>query len=384
MTILASYGFSAEPLKAETIQIGPELQNYTAEQLEAAYEGRSMPEGVKMYVSILKGEKMAAGQGWFGPAAARFSWSWLADRHGIAADGQLKKENFRGSPDWFDRLDRTRDGKLSADEFDWSDRNPWVQQSYMINRLFRKMDPTGDGQLTREEWNVFFDRIADGKETISSDDLRDAWLTGAGSGFSPGDVPSREILLKGLFSGEVGSLEEGPDLDAAAPEFELPTHDGLRTVKLSDHFGKKPVVLVFGNFTCGPFRSMYPAVDEIAKRYQNDATFLAVYVREAHPADGWASPANKQVGVVVAQPKNNSQRRSVAGQCHTLLKPSIPLLVDDIDDRVGHAYSGMPARLYILDRAGTVSYKSGRGPFGFKAREMEQALILLLMDQAGR
>ena len=54
---------------------------------------------------------------------------------------------------------------------------------------------------------------------------------------------------------------------------------------------------------------------------------------------------------------------------------------DGLDDRVGHAYSGMPDRLYILDREGRVAYKGGRGPFGFKPREMEQALILLLLDQ---
>jgi hypothetical protein len=41
----------------------------------------------------------------------------------------------------------------------------------------------------------------------------------------------------------------------------------------------------------------------------------------------------------------------------------------------------MPARLYVIDPAGKVAYKGGRGPFGFKAREMEQVLIMLLMDQ---
>jgi hypothetical protein len=60
---------------------------------------------------------------------------------------------------------------------------------------------------------------------------------------------------------------------------------------------------------------------------------------------------------------------------------TMPLLVDAIDDRVGHAYSGMPDRLYVIDRDGRVSYKGGRGPRGFKPAEMEQALILLLLDQ---
>ena len=61
---------------------------------------------------------------------------------------------------------------------------------------------------------------------------------------------------------------------------------------------------------------------------------------------------------------------------------TIPMVVDDIDDRVGEAYSAFPDRLYVIDRDGKVAYKSGRGPFGFIPREMEQALLLLLLDEA--
>ena len=60
---------------------------------------------------------------------------------------------------------------------------------------------------------------------------------------------------------------------------------------------------------------------------------------------------------------------------------NIPLLIDDLDDRVGHLYSGMPDRLYLIDRDGRVAYKGGRGPFGFKPGELEQSLTLLLLDQ---
>ena len=73
---------------------------------------------------------------------------------------------------------------------------------------------------------------------------------------------------------------------------------------------------------------------------------------------------------------------AVAGECCKKLEISMPLLVDGIDDRVGRAYSGMPDRLYVIDREGRVAFKSGRGPFGFKPVEMEQALIMLLLDDA--
>jgi Iodothyronine deiodinase len=107
-----------------------------------------------------------------------------------------------------------------------------------------------------------------------------------------------------------------------------------------------------------------------------------VYVREAHPIEGWRMESNDRVGVAVAQPRSNFQRVEVATQCHDLLEMSMPVLVDGIDDRVGRAYSGMPDRLYIIDREGKVAFKSGRGPFWFNPAEMEQALIMMLLEDA--
>ncbi len=115
-------------------------------------------------------------------------------------------------------------------------------------------------------------------------------------------------------------------------------------------------------------------------RYRDKAEFLAVYVREAHPTDGWRSPGNDRVGISIKQPRAREERLGVAERCCTALEISMPLLVDEMDDRVGHAYSGMPDRLYVIDRDGRVAYKGGRGPFGFKPAEMEQALLMLLLD----
>jgi len=117
------------------------------------------------------------------------------------------------------------------------------------------------------------------------------------------------------------------------------------------------------------------------ERYGDRVEFLAVYVREAHPIDGWRMPSNDKAGISVNQPRDLDEKSSIADKCCTKLDISIPVVVDSLDDRVGHAYSGMPDRLYLLDTDGRVVYKSGRGPFGFKPAELEQALILHLLDQ---
>lgn len=369
---------------ASTFPLGPELQNVPLEELEKAFEGKTPPEGIRMYLTIAKGGRMGPGEGWFGPSQGKYTWNWLAERCGVdpASSAGITREAFPGNAAWFERLDRNRDGQIARFDFDWSDDNPWVEHAYLANRLFRQMNKTGDGRLTREQWIAFFDEAASGKEAVSASTLREHWLAGLGGGYLPGDAPTKEQLLHGLFTGEVGSLQEGPALNANAPDFTLKTPDGAQTVHLAELIGKKPVVLVFGNFTCGPFRMMYAEVDEIARRYRDQAVFLGVYVREAHPTDGWQMRSNEKVGVSVSQPKTLSERTAVAQQCFVRLRPSFPWLVDDIDDVTGHAYSGMPARLYILDASGRIAYKGGRGPFGFKPGEMEQALLMTLMDQS--
>ena len=110
--------------------------------------------------------------------------------------------------------------------------------------------------------------------------------------------------------------------------------------------------------------------------------FLDVYVREAHPTTGWRMESNDQAGVCFPQPQSDDDRRKIARQCRAALKMTVPLVVDHMDDRVGHLYSGMPDRLYVIGRDGRVVYKGGRGPFGFTPAEMEQALILHLLDGA--
>lgn len=120
------------------------------------------------------------------------------------------------------------------------------------------------------------------------------------------------------------------------------------------------------------------------RRHKDRANFLCIYVREAHPIEGWRSEGNDRVGIAIAQPKTPGERHKVAHQCSAALEITMPLVVDAIDDRVGHAYSGMPDRLYVLDRRGRVTYQGGRGPFGFKSGEMEQALVMTLLEQEGQ
>ena len=48
------------------------------------------------------------------------------------------------------------------------------------------------------------------------------------------------------------------------------------------------------------------------ERYKGRVEFLAVYVREAHPTDGWRMESNDRAGIPVRQPRSQRERNAVA------------------------------------------------------------------------
>ena len=92
---------------------------------------------------------------------------------------------------------------------------------------------------------------------------------------------------------------------------------------------------------------------------------MIVYIREAHPEDGWVLSENREAGIAVPDPRTLAERADVATTCSFALETTIPMLVDDADDAVAAAYGGWPDRLYLIDRSGRIAYQGGEGPFGF-------------------
>jgi Ca2+-binding EF-hand superfamily protein len=348
-----------------------------AKILQEAWPDR--PEWLDMYTAILNDEQMGPKYGWFRTAVTRTRYNWDATRkrYDPDRDGRIARKEFPGSDADFARLDRDRDGLLTRDDFDFSNSySPPAPGAFVFSRI----DRDGNGKVTREELETFFSAAdADGAGFLSRSDFEAAFPAPA-RGMARGDRPSKATLIRGLFRQEVGSLQPGPKLDEPAPDFTLKTNDGKSEITLSKQIGPKPLVLIFGNFTCGPFRGQAGNFVKMHRRYADRANFLMVYVREAHPTDGWRMESNDRVGVAAAQPGTDADRAAVALRCGQLLKLGFPMLVDTIDDAVGARYSGMPGRFYLIDREGKIAFKNGRGPYGFKPDELEQSLVLMLQD----
>ncbi len=346
------------------------------------------PEWLDMFADILQGSQLGPNDGWFRRAVAqtRFTWDATRARYDGDGNGQIAREEFPGNDADFARLDRDRDRQLTRADFDFSPHALAPSPGMM---LFYIADRDGNGKVTPEEFSGVFHAIDSGNQGfLSLSDLQKALpMPTAAPARKPGSEPARtgpskETLIRGLFQQEIGSLQPGPSLGENAPDFTLKTNDGAREIQLSKLIGGKPVVLVFGNFTCGPFRSSAGDVEKLQRLYGDRAEFVMVYVREAHPTDGWSMDSNDRVGVSLPQPRTYEERVAVAQTCGQRLDLGFPMVVDSMSDEVGARYSGMPSRLYLIDQEGKIAYKSGRGPFGFKPAELEHSLLLLLQEQA--
>ncbi len=115
-------------------------------------------------------------------------------------------------------------------------------------------------------------------------------------------------------------------------------------------------------------------LEELHERYGDRVAFVVVYIREAHPEDGWVLAENRREDVALADPTSLDERAEAAGACVLRLLTQIPVALDDVDDEVALAYGGWPDRLYLIGRDGRVAFQGGRGPDGFRPEELEAAI----------
>ena len=117
---------------------------------------------------------------------------------------------------------------------------------------------------------------------------------------------------------------------------------------------------------------------DLYQAYSNQVKFLLIYIREAHPTDGWYIGTHS-----IRDPQSIEERRRVAGECEIGLQYGIRTYVDEMNDAVNRAYAAWPTRLYLIGIDGHVAYAGGPGPFGFKPVEFRQAINDYL-DRLGR
>ena len=97
--------------------------------LEKAWPGH--PEWLAMLADILiKGERLSGGDGWFRTGTAQTRFDWTSVRTALDRDGDdsIAKTEFSGPEADFARLDRNRDGVLTAADFDFATPAAWARR----------------------------------------------------------------------------------------------------------------------------------------------------------------------------------------------------------------------------------------------------------------
>ena len=106
-----------------------------------------------------------------------------------------------------------------------------------------------------------------------------------------------------------------------------------------------------------------------------DLSVLLVYIREAHPLDGWAMKASD--GMCYRQPKTIEDRLKVAAAfvANTPIAASLRLLCDDpVTNALDEAYEAPPERLVVVDEEMKVVFASGQGPFQYDPTALQAFL----------
>lgn len=135
----------------------------------------------------------------------------------------------------------------------------------------------------------------------------------------------------------------------AAPDFALPAVGEDRRVGLADFRGR-PLVLVFGSFSCDRFAGRVPDLERLYQSNRARAGFLFVNVSEAnHHVPGLefvlTGPPADRAGRV-------AEARRVAGL-------SMPAVADE-GKAAERAYKAFPLRLVVVDADGAVGLDLGR------------------------
>ena len=146
-------------------------------------------------------------------------------------------------------------------------------------------------------------------------------------------------------------------------------------------------LLIFGSQTCPMFMGKLPEVVEVVRPMMAKGilTVLLVYIREAHPTDGWDNGASSPLPKLKQTHTRDARMAAAKLFCETAggLLEGITVLVDDATtNALDVAYEAPPARLVLLDDGNRVAHCTGQAPLQFNLKKFadDMAYIAMIMD----
>jgi tetratricopeptide (TPR) repeat protein len=184
----------------------------------------------------------------------------------------------------------------------------------------------------------------------------------------PGSAEARAALAGGFHFDQAALADAGIPVGAAAPPAGTLTFAALA----------RPVVLVFGSYTCPKLRSSAEDLKRIAAQYHQRVDFRLVYISEAHadggPESQWQSTINQKEGINLPAARNIAEKQDHATLCLRRLSLPFGVVVDGMDAAAEQAYQAWPSRLYLVGKNGKVAFQTRLGELDFHADDLERAI----------
>lgn len=112
-------------------------------------------------------------------------------------------------------------------------------------------------------------------------------------------------------------------------------------------------------------------METLQEKYKDkDVVFFVVYSKEPHA--GETSHFKKY-----AQHKTYEHKKQYAQEMVEEFGMKVPVLIDDLDESVVHAFGRMPNMTFIVDKEGNIAYKSD----WMEASRIEELLDELIAEQ---
>jgi tetratricopeptide (TPR) repeat protein len=188
----------------------------------------------------------------------------------------------------------------------------------------------------------------------------------------PGSLEARDALANGFRASQPAKTDAGIPAGSRAPS--------IGTLDLSRP--AKPIVLVFGSYTCPKLRGSASDLKRLAAEYRDIVEFRLVYIREAHAGGGaesqWQSTINVKERVSLAPARTLPEKQDHAALCLRKLDLPFPVVVDGMDGAAETAYHAWPSRLYLIGRDGKVAFNTRLGELDFHPSELEAAIREIL------
>lgn len=199
-----------------------------------------------------------------------------------------------------------------------------------------------------------------------------------------GDAEGSRKLLERAVQVRPGSAEAKAAL-AQGFHFEPAESGGIAIGAAAPAIGQldfrrleRPVVLVFGSYTCPKLRHSAEDLKKLAETYHDLVDFRLVYISEAHAQGGaesqWQSTINLKEGVDLPPARDLAEKSAHASLCIRKLRLPFATVVDGMDAAAEKAYDAWPSRLYLVSQDGLVVHQTRLGDLDFHPENLERAL----------